>query len=144
MQQPLVCLTACWALHFTSSTADPDVTSCPNWVATVQQRSDHCRTLHTPSPQATGKQIVFVSRCIVIAFGILSGVLAIVLMKIGLSLGWVYLVSHGFESACLHICSCVGVVAHGRRHFKSSLNGVMAGCLNLVQCSIILCTPAFT
>jgi hypothetical protein len=27
------------------------------------------------------------------AFGILSGVLAIVLMKIGLSLGWVYLVS---------------------------------------------------
>jgi hypothetical protein len=31
----------------------------------------------------------------VIAFGLLSGVLAIVLMKIGLSLGWVYLVSHG-------------------------------------------------
>lgn len=46
--------------------------------------------IHT---QATGKQIVFVSRCIVMAFGILSGVLAIVLMKIGLSLGWVYLVS---------------------------------------------------
>jgi hypothetical protein len=45
--------------------------------------------------QATGKQIVFVSRCVVIAFGLLSGVLAIVLMKIGLSLGWVYLVSHG-------------------------------------------------
>lgn len=33
------------------------------------------------------------SRCIVVAFGVLSGVLAIVLMKIGLSLGWVYLVS---------------------------------------------------
>lgn len=45
--------------------------------------------------QATGKQIVFVSRAIVIAFGVLSGVLAIVLMKIGLSLGWVYLVSVG-------------------------------------------------
>lgn len=43
--------------------------------------------------QATGKQIVFVSRCIVVAFGVLSGVLAIILMKIGLSLGWVYLVS---------------------------------------------------
>lgn len=31
----------------------------------------------------------------VMVFGVLSGVLAIVLMKIGLSLGWVYLVRLG-------------------------------------------------
>lgn len=43
------------------------------------------------NPKATGKQIVFVSRAMVMVFGVLSGVLAIVLMKIGLSLGWVYL-----------------------------------------------------
>jgi len=43
------------------------------------------------NPKATGKQLVFVSRAIVLVFGILSGVLAIALMKIGLSLGWVYL-----------------------------------------------------
>lgn len=36
---------------------------------------------------------MFVSRAMVMVFGVLSGVLAIVLMKIGLSLGWVYLVS---------------------------------------------------
>jgi hypothetical protein len=36
------------------------------------------------------------------AFGILSGVLAIVLMKIGLSLGWVYLVSHDDSSTPRH------------------------------------------
>ncbi|KAI8468533.1 MAG: urea active transporter [Monoraphidium minutum] len=43
------------------------------------------------NPKATGKQMIFVSRCCVIAYGILSGVMAIILLKIGLSLGWVYL-----------------------------------------------------
>jgi Na+/proline symporter len=43
--------------------------------------------------KATGKQIVFVSRVMVLVYGVLSGVLAIILLKIGLSLGWVYLVS---------------------------------------------------
>eukprot|EP00878_Enallax_costatus_P017535 GHUV01018420.1.p1 GENE.GHUV01018420.1~~GHUV01018420.1.p1 ORF type:complete len:502 (+),score=164.21 GHUV01018420.1:1083-2588(+) len=41
--------------------------------------------------KASGKQIIFVSRMIVLVYGVLSGVLAIVLLKIGLSLGWVYL-----------------------------------------------------
>jgi hypothetical protein len=35
--------------------------------------------------------MIFVSRCVVIGYGLLSGVLAIALLKIGLSLGWVYL-----------------------------------------------------
>lgn len=43
------------------------------------------------NPKATGKQIVFVSRIMVCVYAVLSGILAIVLMKIGLSLGWVYL-----------------------------------------------------
>jgi hypothetical protein len=37
--------------------------------------------------------MVFVSRVMVCCYAVLSGILAIVLMKIGLSLGWVYLVS---------------------------------------------------
>jgi uncharacterized sodium:solute symporter family permease YidK len=43
------------------------------------------------NPKATGKQMILVSRIMVCAYAILSGILAIVLMKIGLSLGWVYL-----------------------------------------------------
>jgi Na+/proline symporter len=43
------------------------------------------------NPKANGRQMIFVSRAVVIAYGILSGVLAIVLLKIGISLGWVYL-----------------------------------------------------
>ena len=41
--------------------------------------------------QATGKQIILVSRIMVCVYGILSGVFAIILLKFGLSLGWVYL-----------------------------------------------------
>ena len=41
------------------------------------------------NPKANGRQMIFVSRAMVIAYGLLSGVLAIALLKIGLSLGWV-------------------------------------------------------
>lgn len=40
---------------------------------------------------ATGKQIIFISRIVIGAFGLLSGVLGIVLNKIGVKLGWLYL-----------------------------------------------------
>jgi Na+/proline symporter len=43
--------------------------------------------------QATGKQIVFISRIVVVSYGVLSGVMAIILFKLTVSLGWVYLVS---------------------------------------------------
>jgi len=42
-------------------------------------------------PNATGKQIITVSRIMVCVYGVLSGVLAVVLLKLELSLGWVYL-----------------------------------------------------
>lgn len=56
------------------------------------------------NPKATGKQIVFVSRIMVCVYAVLSGVLAIILMKIGLSLGWVYLVST-YVMHCLQSCA---------------------------------------
>jgi Na+/proline symporter len=41
--------------------------------------------------EATGDQILKVSRIVVVVFGLFSGVFAILLQWIGLNLGWVYL-----------------------------------------------------
>jgi Na+/proline symporter len=43
------------------------------------------------NPEATGKQILLVSRVVIVAFGLFMGCFAIVLNEIGLNLGWVYL-----------------------------------------------------
>lgn len=43
------------------------------------------------NPDATGDQILYVSRVVVVAFGLLMGALSLVLFEIGLNLGWVYL-----------------------------------------------------
>jgi urea-proton symporter len=40
---------------------------------------------------ATGKQIITISRVAIVAFGIFSGVLGIILQEIGIGLGWLYL-----------------------------------------------------
>eukprot|EP00751_Fragilariopsis_kerguelensis_P006553 CAMPEP_0170807684 /NCGR_PEP_ID=MMETSP0733-20121128/32911_1 /TAXON_ID=186038 /ORGANISM="Fragilariopsis kerguelensis, Strain L26-C5" /LENGTH=705 /DNA_ID=CAMNT_0011162901 /DNA_START=124 /DNA_END=2241 /DNA_ORIENTATION=- len=43
------------------------------------------------NPEATGKQILMVSRTVVVVFGLIMGGFAIILQEIGLNLGWVYL-----------------------------------------------------
>jgi SSS family transporter len=43
------------------------------------------------NPEATGDQILYVSRAVIVVFGLFMGCLAIVLFEIGLNLGWVYL-----------------------------------------------------
>jgi SSS family transporter len=43
------------------------------------------------NPEADGKKILFVSRIVIVVFGLLMGVLSIFLNWLGLSLGWVYL-----------------------------------------------------
>ena len=43
------------------------------------------------NPEATGEQILKVSRIVIVVFGLLMGVLSIVLDWLGLNLGWVYL-----------------------------------------------------
>jgi Na+/proline symporter len=43
------------------------------------------------NPEATGKQILFVSRVVIVFFGLIMGAMAIALQEIGLNLGWVYL-----------------------------------------------------
>ena len=70
--------------------------------------------------KATGKQLVFVSRIMVVVYGVLSGVLAIILLKADISLGWVYLfMGVVIGSAVLPIafaitwrnCSAAGAIA---------------------------------
>jgi SSS family transporter len=43
------------------------------------------------NPEADGAKILFVSRIVIVAFGLLMGVLSIILDWLGLNLGWVYL-----------------------------------------------------
>jgi len=43
------------------------------------------------NPEATGKQILWVSRVVIVVFGIFMGLFAIALNAMGLNLGWVYL-----------------------------------------------------
>ena len=43
------------------------------------------------NPEATGDQILFVSRVVIVVFGLFMGCFSILLFEIGLNLGWVYL-----------------------------------------------------
>merc|ERR1712084_107896 len=43
------------------------------------------------NPQATGKQILIVSRVVIVVFGLFMGLFSILLAAMGLNLGWVYL-----------------------------------------------------
>nr|AZL41241.1 high affinity plasma membrane urea transporter [Ceanothus thyrsiflorus] len=43
------------------------------------------------NPDASGKKILMVSRCVIFAFGCFMGLLAVILNKAGVSLGWMYL-----------------------------------------------------
>jgi SSS family transporter len=43
------------------------------------------------NPEATGKQILWVSRVVIVVFGLFMGLFAIALQAMGLNLGWVYL-----------------------------------------------------
>jgi Na+/proline symporter len=58
--------------------------------------------------KATGKQLVFVSRLMVCIYGVVSGALAVILLKLNLSLGWVYLfMGVIIGSAVLPIAFCI-------------------------------------
>lgn len=43
------------------------------------------------NPEATGAQILFVSRVVIVGYGLFMGAFAILLQALGLNLGWVYL-----------------------------------------------------
>ncbi|KAL3689745.1 hypothetical protein R1sor_016054 [Riccia sorocarpa] len=75
------------------------------------------------NPKATGKQILKVSRLIVLIFGLFMGVLAALLNVAGVSLGWVYLAMGVF------IGSAVIPVAFLLLWSGATARGAIAGCI---------------
>lgn len=82
------------------------------------------------NPKASGKKMILVARCAVIGYGILSGVLAIVLLKIGLNLGWVYL------AMGVIIGSAVLPIAFSITWKRCSAAGAISGAVGGLACSI--------
>ncbi|CAN0429384.1 unnamed protein product [Laminaria digitata] len=83
------------------------------------------------NPQATGEQILKVSRYTVFIFGALMGLLSIGLNELGLSLGWVYLFMG------IIIGSAVVPVSMVLTWKKATANGAMAGAISGQICAII-------
>ena len=83
------------------------------------------------NPQATGEQILRVSRYVVFIFGALMGLLSIVLNEIGLNLGWVYL----FMGVV--IGSAVVPVSMVLTWKKATAKGAMAGAISGQICAVI-------
>lgn len=81
------------------------------------------------NPRADSKQIVLVSRIIIIAFGLLMGGLAIGLFAIGLSLGFVYLFMGILVSpAVIPVASCLTWRKASRAGaIAGSISGVVLG-----------------
>ncbi|KAL2632568.1 hypothetical protein R1flu_004047 [Riccia fluitans] len=75
------------------------------------------------NPKATGKQILRVSRTIVLLFGLFMGVLAVLLNVAGVSLGWMYLAMGVF------IGSAVMPVAFLLLWSGATARGAIAGCI---------------
>ncbi|KAG6553369.1 hypothetical protein Mapa_005104 [Marchantia paleacea] len=75
------------------------------------------------NPRASGKQILKVSRYVVLTFGLFMGVLAVLLNVAGVSLGWMYLAMGVF------IGSAVMPVAFLLLWSKATATGAMTGCI---------------
>lgn len=75
------------------------------------------------NPNASGKQILKVSRVVILAFGCVMGVLAIALNKAGISLGWMYL------AMGVLIGSAVMPIAFLLLWRKANAVGAMAGAI---------------
>jgi len=59
------------------------------------------------NPQATGEKLLFVSRVGVVVFGLVMGVLGVILDALGLNLGWVYLAMGVIIGSAVIPVSCV-------------------------------------
>ncbi|KAL0312349.1 UNVERIFIED_CONTAM: Urea-proton symporter DUR3 [Sesamum radiatum] len=79
------------------------------------------------NPDASGKQILKVSRIVVLVFGCLMGILAVILNKAGVSLGWMYLAMGVFiGSAVLPIAF---MLLWRKANATGAILGTVTGCL---------------
>jgi SSS family transporter len=82
-------------------------------------------------PDATTRQLIRVSRIGVVFYGVFSGVLAIILFRLEISLGWLYLAMGNF------IGSAVFPIAFSITWEKCSALGAIAGAIGGLVCSIL-------
>jgi Na+/proline symporter len=79
------------------------------------------------NPKANGKQILIVSRSVVFLFGCFMGVLAILLNKAGVSLGWMYLAMGVFIGSA--VMPVAFLLLWNKANAKGAMTGAIAGML---------------
>lgn len=79
------------------------------------------------NPNASGKQILKVSRSIVLAFGCFMGILAVILNKAGVSLGWMYLAMGVFIGSA--VIPIAFMLLWKKANAFGAILGTITGCL---------------
>lgn len=79
------------------------------------------------NPNATGKQILKVSRAVVLGFGCLMGILAVMLNKAGVSLSWMYLAMGVFIGSA--VIPIVFMLLWRKANAIGAILGVIIGCV---------------
>ncbi|KAL7599032.1 hypothetical protein Lser_V15G22750 [Lactuca serriola] len=79
------------------------------------------------NPDATGKQILKVSRAVVFSFGCFMGILAVILNKVGVSLGWMYLAMGVFIGSA--VMPLAFMLLWRKANAFGAILGTISGCL---------------
>lgn len=79
------------------------------------------------NPGATGKEILNVSRAIVLGFGCFMGILAVILNKAGVSLNWMYLAMGVFIGSA--VIPIVFMLLWRKANASGAILGTITGCL---------------
>ncbi|KAJ9537716.1 hypothetical protein OSB04_030449 [Centaurea solstitialis] len=79
------------------------------------------------NPYANGKQILRVSRAVVFSFGCFMGILAVILNKVGVSLGWMYLAMGVFIGSA--VIPIAFMLLWRKANAFGAILGTIVGCL---------------
>lgn len=79
------------------------------------------------NPNASGKQILKVSRTVILAFGCFMGILAVILNKAGVSLGWMYLAMGVFIGSA--VMPIAFMLLWRKANATGAILGTIIGCL---------------
>ncbi|KAI5057012.1 hypothetical protein GOP47_0028830 [Adiantum capillus-veneris] len=79
------------------------------------------------NPRASGKQILQVSRMVVLVFGCFMGVLAVILNKAGVSLGWMYLAMGVIIGSA--VMPVAFLLLWSKENAKGAIVGTIVGCV---------------
>ncbi|PIA50411.1 hypothetical protein AQUCO_01300863v1 [Aquilegia coerulea] len=79
------------------------------------------------NPDASGKQILKVSRAVILGFGCFMGVLAVILNKAGVSLGWMYLAMGVFIGSA--VMPIVFMLLWRKANSIGAILGTIIGCI---------------